>query len=1090
MQRPVFPRPLCHARPPWLSRVLCWLVCALWWATGAVHAEVRTGTGIDLASAPTQLSLIEHMRTLKQAAKAPASATEVLQRPGWEAVTDANRISAFKAGTIWFEGTVVNRSAEPVTRWLAVKPWRIADVQLQVLDPEGQTVLQQHEGGGHVPLHEREVDSLNSVFPLTLAPGASRRLLLRVQDELVPHVVLEAWEPQAYQAAQLQRFLWECSALAMVLTVGLLLLIPLDWRLMALAGWLISAIAFESFYTGELLLSLWPSLIPHAALLLTLFGGFAGIFLDLAGLTFLGLYRHRGWRWVYGVLIAAFAVPMLSTLWVDNLVPARLAVAALTLVLTVIWPISVLSLPVRGRPTLQVMLLMFSLCWLVRLWRTLVALGWMPHAHTDWAVRLNVVANLGLILAVALIYVRDKRRQTQALARQVADQQQGYQARLEQEVKERTLELQQALQGASEAKAATETTLQKLTHSQRMVDLLNRAAKIVAWEVDLHSHAVSFSGSVQGHRAGVATVHSDLQTLLNAIERPEDRLQIEQAFLRSHHTGEIVDQEIALKATEGPTPWRRIVGRVDTDPQQGPRAYGISVDITHSKHREQELADQRQRLASMSEATQAATWEWNIQTQEAWINATCATLLGLPSTAEGPLSVARWRERIHPDDLARTHERVRQHFAGESPYYTDSYRLVSRTGQTLWIESRGRLVSRTASGLPLLMMGALNNITDLVQARERAEKSNRAKSQFLSTMSHELRTPMNAILGFGQLLQSDEGLQERQRDAVQEITKAGTHLLELIDEVLDLSTIESGHLELVPEPIALDTWLPECLQWMQALATARGIGLHLEMPPGLVVQADRVRLKQVLLNLISNAIKYNRFQGSVTVTAQSGPQGRVRIAVSDTGPGIAPEHQASLFQPFHRGAAARGPVQGTGIGLTITRGLIEKMGGSIGFSSQVGVGSEFWLTLESTASQAPLARPGDAALPPPPAAPSRTVLCVDDNPTNLKLVEHMLAKRPHLRVVACSSAQQGLQQALSVRPDLILLDIHMPDMNGYEVLEKLRGMDRFQRTPIVALTASAMPADVQRGQAAGFTDYLTKPFDLRAFLQKVDDLLA
>lgn len=388
---------------------------------------------------------------------------------------------------------------------------------------------------------------------------------------------------------------------------------------------------------------------------------------------------------------------------------------------------------------------------------------------------------------------------------------------------------------------------------------------------------------------------------------------------------------------------------------------------------------------------------------------------------------------------------------------------------------------------------------ELIAARDAAEQANRAKSEFLSSMSHELRTPMNAILGFAQLLELDRNLGTRSGGYVHEILRAGRHLLDLINEVLDLARVESGRMSLSPEPLLLADVVKEALSLVQPLAEQRRVLL---LPPEVeagaeVVRADRLRLKQVLLNLLSNAVKYNHLAGSVRLRALRQPPeqgGLVRIEVIDTGPGLALGEQQQLFQPFSRLGQAQGldasASEGTGIGLAISERLMRLMGGRMGVVSEAGQGSCFWLEI----APARLAEPPQARLAPPPPAQalggaSKRVLYVEDNPANLKLVEQIIARHPSVALLSAPTGRLGLELARAHRPDLLLLDIHLPDLNGYEVLAQLRADPAMRNLRVVAVTAQAMPADRQRVAQAGFDDCLTKPLDLASFDAMLERML-
>ena len=380
----------------------------------------------------------------------------------------------------------------------------------------------------------------------------------------------------------------------------------------------------------------------------------------------------------------------------------------------------------------------------------------------------------------------------------------------------------------------------------------------------------------------------------------------------------------------------------------------------------------------------------------------------------------------------------------------------------------------------------------LVEARETAERANRAKSDFLSSMSHELRTPMNAILGFAQVLDMDDRLHADQRDFVGEILKGGHHLLELINDVLELSRIESGKVHLSLEALELADVVDECRALILPLADARRLTLAVALPASATLRGDRVRLKQSLLNLLSNAVKYNREGGEIRLAATPAGAGRLRVTVSDSGHGIAPERMHELFQPFSRLGAEQGSIEGTGIGLNITRRLVELMGGKVGAESTPNLGSEFWIELPL--ADAPTAEAPRRPVPPAPSAPgpgeSRGVLCIDDNPINLRLVARMLEIHRPLRLRTAHSATLGIELARAEPPDLILLDINMPGMDGFQALEILRGDARLRHVPVIAITANAMPRDIARGTAAGFDAYLTKPLNHALLVAEVDRFLA
>ena len=388
---------------------------------------------------------------------------------------------------------------------------------------------------------------------------------------------------------------------------------------------------------------------------------------------------------------------------------------------------------------------------------------------------------------------------------------------------------------------------------------------------------------------------------------------------------------------------------------------------------------------------------------------------------------------------------------------------------------------------------------ELKAAKEAAERASLAKSDFLSSMSHELRTPLNAILGFAQILEFDDALTPQQKESTQEILKGGHHLLGLINEVLDLAKIESGHINLSLENVRLAEVVDDCRQLMKPMATTAKLTMHLQVPKNIVVRADATRLKQVVLNLLSNAIKYNRADGVVALRVLTAAPGRVRLEVTDTGLGIAPSHLAQVFQPFNRLGNEQGNIEGTGIGLSITQKLVHLMGGTVGVESQHGVGTTFWIELPGNTvelkekeefSPSSFGSTQSSTLSSKVNRNGRCVLCIDDNPVNLKLIAQILAKRPDIDLVTAHTPGLGIQLAMSRQPELILLDINMPGMDGYQVLEVLRNYARTASVPIIAVTANAIPRDIEKGGTSGLADYLTKPLDVGKFLAAVDRALA
>jgi CheY-like chemotaxis protein len=387
---------------------------------------------------------------------------------------------------------------------------------------------------------------------------------------------------------------------------------------------------------------------------------------------------------------------------------------------------------------------------------------------------------------------------------------------------------------------------------------------------------------------------------------------------------------------------------------------------------------------------------------------------------------------------------------------------------------------------------------ELQRATLKAEQANRAKSDFLSSMSHELRSPLNAILGFAQLLELGPPTPTpTQQDNLKKILGGGWYLLSLVNEILDLALVESGKLSLSLESVSLAHLLLDCQSLIEPQANSKGVRLQfprLSVP--ILVIADSTRLKQVIVNLLSNAIKYNRTGGTVSVTVEATITESLRISIEDTGHGLSAEKISELFQSFNRLGQECSTTEGTGIGLVMSRRLTDLMGGTIGVSSVVGVGSVFWVEFSmapvSPVRFAPLDSDTNLLATHPPAhdmAP-HTILYVEDNQTNVEMVEQILSVRANLKLLRASDGTQGIAMARALRPDLILMDINLPGISGVDALKILRLDPITQHIPVLAVSANAMPVDVVAGLSAGFFHYLTKPFKIDAFLEVLDLALA
>lgn len=593
---------------------------------------------------------------------------------------------------------------------------------------------------------------------------------------------------------------------------------------------------------------------------------------------------------------------------------------------------------------------------------------------------------------------------------------------------------------------------------------------------------------------------------------PEDREMLQatiQRHFKMNGPGQVI---FRIRKKYGGYIWTEVRVQAVRRQENGHVIYtsGIAFDITKLKSTEQALLLSEARHSRIIKASNDGIWEWTAEQAAFHFSNRCWEQIGFgegdDELNQGLDRLGAWRSRIHLDDLDHFDQSLHEHFNERKPFDIE-YRIKGKDEQWYWIRARGQM-EYSPDGKPWKMSGTNIDITEIkraeqrvIKAKEQAEKANRAKSEFLSSMSHELRTPLNAILGFAQLFDLDSNLSPEQRDNVYEIKKAGKHLLALVGEVLDLAKIESGNLELEYEKLSPAKLIRDCASLVKTQAEARGIRIKLMLgdTEELLVNGDERRLKQVLLNLLSNAIKYNIEHGKVEVLCMRDEQ-RYKILVKDSGKGISEAVKEEIFQPFNRLGAESSDIEGSGVGLVISKRLAEQMGGDLKFESHSGEGSTFWVELPldpmqqkhaghlSDSSQGGLGVKGEerGELPTLRLTERKSILYVEDSKPNQRLMKQILGRYAMIDLEVVEEGFRGLYVARTQLPDLILLDINLPGMDGYETLEVLRSDTRTSSIPVVAISANAMKHDIEKGLAAGFDHYLTKPINIHDLLDVID----
>jgi PAS domain S-box-containing protein len=591
-----------------------------------------------------------------------------------------------------------------------------------------------------------------------------------------------------------------------------------------------------------------------------------------------------------------------------------------------------------------------------------------------------------------------------------------------------------------------------------------------------------FSGAYEAWLAGV---------------HPNDRARCDEAIQQALRNEKSYNIEFRVLWPDGTTHYIKADGHVVWDEQGNPlRMTGINYDITERKLKDLELQQSGYLLSSLIENLPLKLFLKDAKDLKVvLINKAGVELLGI--TREQ--IIGRDDYDLFPREQADAfHFQDRQALRNMTMIDIPE-EPVKTADKGIRILHTRKVVITDVEHQPKYLLGISEDITErtraekeLIKSKEEAERANRAKSDFLSRMSHELRTPLHSILGFSQVLEDNSPrLAQEEKQMLQQIRDSGGHLLELIDEVLDITRIEAGKLELFLEDVELAGILTECHHLVRAMADKKNIAIHLKEDEGLALHTDRTRLKQILLNLLSNAIKYNQYGGSITVNSVVQPNDRVRVTVTDTGKGIPEDQQGRVFQPFARIHRKDSATAGTGMGLTISQRLVEEMGGKMGFESRPGAGSSFWFELPASdrlKKDAPLRA---AAVTNNVVAPGITpatgkVLYVEDTPANVQLMRLIVKRLPGVELLDAHTAERGIVLAKEAHPDLILMDIDLPGMDGIEALKLLRQDAETRHIPVIAVSAAAMPHDIERIQQAGFDNSISKPFNI----QEVPALLA
>jgi PAS domain S-box-containing protein len=519
---------------------------------------------------------------------------------------------------------------------------------------------------------------------------------------------------------------------------------------------------------------------------------------------------------------------------------------------------------------------------------------------------------------------------------------------------------------------------------------------------------------------------------------------------------------------------------------------GSSRDISSELEVRQSLAASEERWKFALEGTSQAVWDWDVRSKGLFFSDAWKAIVGQPGHEIGG-SLREWLRRIHPEDFAATKASLFAHIRGSTPLHMMEHRMRHKAGHDVWVLNSGKVVRRSLSGRVLRMVGTLMDVTAQRQAeaalrdKHAAEMAIHAKSEFLSRMSHEMRTPLNAVIGFSQLLLSRPGPPDalEVRDYAEHVLHAGEQLLDLTNDVLDLQQLEAGQAALELRDVCLDAVVAAVIEQLKPMADSCGVAFDNHVHAGHRVQADERRLHQVLASIASNAVKYNRRAGVVRCSVESTDAARVALSIEDTGSGIAPGEVERLFQPFERLGKETSGIEGKGLGLLIARSLVLAMNGTLNVSSRSGEGTRVVVEMPAPPRlvQAGMTRPAASHAE---AKPSLRMLYVEDNRINAILFEEAIRLRKGVELRLAEDSSEALLQLHDWRPDVIVLDAHLPGIDGFELLSLLRRQPGLGAVPAFMCSADAMPDDVQRAADAGFAGYWTKPIHIAKILSDLD----